>query len=176
MWLYYYYNVLKELVAIFDESNEAIDHTNEWPTRASYLIYTIFSNLVGWVELIDDLSSDSSHRTVESLLPRHENDKIPKSAGLVLGLCLKVLLPAQTINQSFRSYIYEIVMRSIRDLGTEGDHGRMRTVMIKSIVGCGPLGPDKAYGAVLVDFWHRTDDILKAELEDYEAALLEAYG
>jgi len=176
MWLYYYPHFLEKILLIYDASGHDIDKTAEWPTRASYLIYVLFDTLVSWIKLIRDLPEGSPHLSVLHLHPRHENDNIPKSAALALGLCLDKLLRSRSIDEHFCRYIHDIVMHTVRWLEPKGNQGRFRTVMINAIVGRGGLGTDQAYGRKLKDLLEEIDPLMRADLGDYQAALTKAYG
>lgn len=175
MWLYHFTRILRKLVAIYDISADEIDTTDEWPTRTSYLIYALFSMLLDWIEIVNCLPEESPHLVVNNVNMQHQNDNIPKSAALTLGVCCEVLFRAQNVDESFRRYIHNMIMRTIRDLDRNGNKGCFRTVTINAIVQRGPLGADPAYGDVLSELWRYTDPVVKMELDDYEAALSAAY-
>jgi len=176
MWLYYYRYFLQSLVALYDASGPEIDKTDEWPTRTSYLIYALFDGLVDWIEIVKNLPEDSPHRIVDNVLPQHANDNIPKSAALALGSCLDTLLRAPNVDERFRRYIHDIVLRAIREFARDGSQGRFRTIMINAVVQRGPLGANQDYGQALKALWEQADPVMRADLGDYQAALIQAYG
>ena len=176
MWLYYYPPILEQLTKLYDISGSNVDLHQEWPTRASYLIYVQFDHLLKWIKIIGELPEDSLHRLIEGEEPTHQNDNIPKSAALALGSCLWHLISEPKIPESFQKYIHDMVLGRIKNLLTEGDEGALRRVVIRSIIRGGQLRPDLNYGKKLKRLWARSDFILRDGLEDYKDALETAYG
>lgn len=176
MWLYYYPNILECIIKIYDASGEDVDEHDEWPTRASYLIYVLFQGLLDWIGIIRCVPEDSPHRTMRNDSPTHENDNIPKSAAIALGSCLGRLLRPNKVGPRFRRYIYDMVLEKIRDFPQEGPEGQLRRVMVTSIVQRGPLGIDEIHGQELKRLWQKTDPAVCLDLPDYETLLVQTYG
>jgi len=175
MWLYYYPHFLRRIVAIYDDSGDDIDRTDEWPTRASYLMYVLFDTLLEWVKIARKLPGNSSQLQIGNDRPEHQNNNIPKSAAIALGSCFGILLQADNVGKEFRLYILDLVLRRIRDFETKGVEGRLRKILINSIIERGPLGPEAGYGERLSALWEEIDHILRIDLKDFQTALRTAY-
>jgi hypothetical protein len=175
MWLYYYPHFMESLVSIYDSADPDLDESAEFPTRASYLIYEIVQNLLGWISVVTSLPDSSPHKTMKQADTNHENDNIPKSAALALGTCLSHLLTAENVQARVRSSVHDNVMSKLRDLQGPGS-ADIRTVLISSIIRRGPLGPSLAYGRRLKAYFENTDHVVRFELPDYAAALHDEYG
>ena len=176
MWLYYFPIVLERLLAICDESGPAIDSSDEWPTRSLYLIYVVFSTVIRWTHLIKFLPPSCSHRSFNEGNVRHENDNIIKSAAIALGSCCDRIVTTDKVSEKFLDYIHDIVLSGIRDLAHTGDEGRLRKLLILSVIRRGPLGQDAQYGANLQRLWRNADMVFRLELDDYRDALFATYG
>lgn len=175
MWLYYYPTILQRLVNLYDASGDDIDPNDEWPTRASYLIYIQFSHLLDWIDLIKALPEDSVHRKIEDDKPIHQNNNIPKSAAIALGSCLRRLILEPKIPERYQKYIHDMVLRHIRDLPKSGDEGVLRKVVIKSIIEGGMFHRDNDYVLKLKRLWKRSDIVMQLDLKDYKEALEAAH-
>lgn len=176
MWLYYFPPMLEELVKNYDATGSDVDLSNEWPTRESYLIYTMFSALTDWIDIVDgELPAESPHLTFKNMMAAHENGNIPKSAALALGDCLRILVTSENIGEKFQIYIYDIVVRQIRRFQRHGVQGQMRQILINAVIGRGALGIELQYGARLKNLLRGIDHVLRNELDDYRAALNKAY-
>jgi hypothetical protein len=175
MWLYYFPHFIRQIVALYDDSDPDIDPNAEWPTRASYLIYEMFYALAKWITAVKDLAPDSPHRVLENDEVAHDNGNIPKSATLALGMCFKILLVAPNVGQAFKQYVHDIVMRRMLRLSKGGIEGRFRALLIKTIVRGGLSEPTQDYGEKLTRLFNAVDSSIRWDLEDYRAALTQAY-
>jgi hypothetical protein len=176
MWLYYYPHFLRELIDIYDDTGDEIDRTAEWPTRGAYLIYSIVSNLIDWIEIGEDLPPNSTHLVIESVLPNHENGNIPKSAVLALGRCVGLFVVAENAGYRFRAYLFSMVVRLIGRCAVDGDRSDLRRALINSIVNRGSLGREIVYGEKLKLLFDGVDYILKSDVPDFFEAITAAYG
>lgn len=177
MWLYYFPHFLEGLLKIYDASDESIDPTVEWPTRASYLIYELFSVMTGWIEAVEDIPNNSPHLTPDHDNLAHENGNIPKSAILALASCLESLLTADSVDERFKKSIHGVVMGALRRLSHAGVAGRHRAILIKAIVqGGGQLHTAVAgYGDTLKRLWCETDHVVRGDIRGYDTKLWQAY-
>lgn len=174
MWLYYYPHFSEALVSIYDQSGSDIDEFAEYPTRAAYLLDEMINNLLGWISTVENLPDSSPHKKVASTFATHENNNIPKSAALALGMCLPHIILSGKISERVKSSIHGNVMRKMRDLTGQSSQD-IRAVLIRSIINRGPLSADAAYGQRLLNLFSKTDPIVQLELKDYEAALHAEY-
>ena len=72
------------------------------------------------------LPNNSPHRTEEIIGRGLPNDNIPYSAANALSDGLKHISASNSLSDRFKNSIYEIVLRSIRDLRKDGDEGALR--------------------------------------------------
>jgi hypothetical protein len=181
MWLYYFPHFIEGLLKIYDSSGDNIDLSDEWPTRAAYLIHELFSALTGWIENIKDIPKDSPHLALDNHDLTHQNGNIPKSAILALGTCLESLLTAESVDERFKKSIHGMVMRTLRELsrGTIGEQhraGRCRVILIKAIIqGGGDLHtPPDGYSDTLKRLWQETDHVVRDDIRGYARRLFPA--
>ncbi len=174
MWLYYMPIIVDRLVALYDTSNPAVDRSSEFPTRSARLIYEIFDSLGSWVRLVGDLPDGSPHREVPQP-GRSDNGKIPASAAAALGRCMRTIALSDELGEKFATYMFEVVLRDIKGLASEGVQGQMRTYLIASILqpNHGPAEP--AYGDRLAELWMDVDPMLRYDVEDFEEAFRKAH-
>jgi hypothetical protein len=165
MGLYYFPHFIRQIVALYDACGPDIDPNVEWPTRASHLIYQMFYVLTKWITAVMYLPRDSPHLILENDEVVHENGNIPKSATLALGMCLETLLVAPSVGQAFKQYSHEdIVMERMRDLSKTGVEGRLRALLIKTIVQGGLSKPTQDYGQELKRLFGATDHVARARV------------
>lgn len=133
-------HLLRALLAGYRTGEPGVDANDEWPIRRDYLIYTMFSALTDWAELSQHLPSDAPHRRLDDESIAHQNDSVPKSAMLVIGMCLRDLLDADAMPERQKDYIFEIVLRSVADYpATPDDLARFRRAYAQCIVQAGGL-------------------------------------
>ncbi len=177
MWLYYSGHICRALVGIYDSSRSSqIDQFAEWPTRCSYLLYELFSDLTDWIRGAEDLKPGEHHLDVESDEVTHDNGNIPKSAALCLGDCMRTLFLAANVPWKFKKYISDMVFRRISEMRESGPVAIIRRSAIKSIAAGGVLGPDGGYGAALQRALESVDHFVREDLADLGAELKRVYG
>jgi hypothetical protein len=66
-------------------------------------------------------------------------------------------------------------MRAMRNLSAGTTEGRHRAILIKTIIQAGINDSAEDYGEVLKRLWQATDHVVRADLDDYRAALFKAY-
>ena len=183
MWLYYLPRFVARLEELYDTSNPAVDKSAEFPTRSARLIYETVVTLCGWVRLMPTLPDDSPHRqsVVMSEGPSREwcpwvtdNENIPGSAAMALGSCMVTIVMSEQINDKFKGYMLEVILRTIKELGRDGEEGHLRSFLIRSIVHGGQSQPDPHYRKCLADLGPMVDHVIRAEVDDYESALTAA--
>ena len=150
MWLYYFRNIVEGLVEIYDTSHPSVDTSLEFPTRSARLIYEALYALRQWVLLVSKLPEDSPHRQSDALSENqgwrwspsfHDNGNIPVSASTALGPCMATIIMSDRIDERFAISLHEGILQTMIDLGRDGKEGRLRSLLIQSIVyGGQPLG------------------------------------
>jgi len=170
MWLPYFPHFVERLERLYQSDGPEIDRGAEFPTRAARLLYEAFRIMTGWIEDFTQLPEESPHR----IFPQrrdHPNANIPLTASIALANSLRTVIMSNSIDGQVVQSLYESVLSTIRGLGTEGAEGRLRAWVIEDVIkgGWRDLGP--AYRHRLRDGFLRSDYMLQAELEDYQAAL-----
>ena len=184
MWLFYFPQFVERLEELYDASDPAVDVTDEFPTRSARLIYEAISSLCGWVNLASDLPEDSPHRQSVAMSEEQsrewnswfrDNGNIPVSAAIALGSCMGTIGMSRRLDDKFAGYMYEVVVRAIKDLGCDGEVGRLRSFLIKSIVHGGHDQPNNDYGQRLATLKPKVDQVIWEYVDDYRDALKQAY-
>lgn len=171
MWLYYAPHLLEPLLDIYDESAPGVDPYDEHPTRASYLIYVLFDAVTDWIGAVSDLPDGSPHLNLASEQPTNENGNIPKSAILVLGDCLRMILLSDRVSDRFKRYIFEdVVLPTVRDLPVDGERSGFRRAAIASLISGGSLKKSDHH-AKMREYYEAVDHLLREKLDDFGAAL-----
>ena len=187
MWLYYFTHIVGGLVKIYDTSSPEVDESYEFPIKSARLIYEAITAVRGWILLIDKLPHDSPHRNSAVLqrqgdqqvhpIQRNDNANIPVSAANVLGICMRKIFLSPNIGQPFKSYIYEIILKTLVKLENEN----CRLLLIHCIVD-GGLGYDiqesmkHEYGRILKDLRTEIDLLLWEKVPDLAQRIEQAYG
>ncbi len=86
-------------------------------------------------------------------------------------MCFEKLVLAPRVGQRFKQYIHDMVMERMRDLSKTEVEGRLRALLIKTIVQGGLSGPTQDYGEELKRLFGATDHVARTDLDDYRAAL-----
>ena len=170
MWLFYFPNFAERLARLYDSSDESVDRTAEFPTRAARLLYEIVDRLHKWVACFTELPADSPHRIFPERRDR-AGKNIPLSASKALGSTLYTVLMAEQLDEQFAQTLHDITVRMIRNLPAEGDCAALRPWVINDIVSGGGARPNPAYRERLRVLFADTDYVLRFEVEDYAAAI-----
>lgn len=111
MWLYYFPPIVEGICANVTVDERTCDPRSEWPNRYCYLLYTMFSAMTKWVEVIRELPIDQPNIRLCSVDATHENENIPKSSILAIGSSLKSVLVEDKLPEQFRFYLLDMVLR-----------------------------------------------------------------
>ncbi|HET6184615.1 MAG TPA: hypothetical protein VFA03_13615 [Acetobacteraceae bacterium] len=177
MWLYCLPLILKKLEENYDTSTPLVDTTAEFPTRGARLIYEIVDALGDFVKLAPDLPEGSPHRGVPDRF-EHANGNIPVSAAIALGQCVRTIATSGRLGDRFAILMHECVLRDITDLPQQGENGRLRGLLIQSLVqGGDTMGRacDQGYGQGLATLLQSADHVLRYHARDYIAGIDAAY-
>ncbi len=187
MCLYHFTHVVGGLAKIYNTSSPEVNESDEFPIKSARLIYEAITVVRGWILLIDKLPHDSPHRNSAVLqrqgdqqvhpIQRSDNANIPISAANVLGICMRKIFLSPNIGQQFKSYIYEIILKTLVKLRDDN----CRLLLIHCIVD-GGLGDDiqgdmkNEYGRILKELRTETDLLLWEKVPDLKQRIKQAYG
>lgn len=170
MWLFYLPIFVTELEAIYDTSGRNIDTTNEFPTRSSRLIYEAFDVMGNWVRNIKHLAPSSPHAAISDM-GEFSSGAIPADAAVALGNAMVTVALSDRIDGTFASYLHDCILHDLAVLSHEGLEGRMRSLLIRSIVAGGNRHPEARYRQRLKTFLAMSDHVLRGSTKDYATAL-----
>jgi hypothetical protein len=170
MWLFYFPHFAERLARLYDSSNETVDRTAEFPTRAARLLYEIVDRLNRWVASFTELPAGSPHREFPDCKD-HTGKNIPLSASRALGSTLFRILLAEQIDVQFMQTVHDTTVRMIRNLPLEGASAALRPWVIKDIVDGGDAHLNSAYRQRLRALFENTDYVLRFEVKDYAVAI-----
>lgn len=173
MWLYYLPTVVEKLEASY-LSYGGDEPYSEYPTRAGRLLYAAFEALAAAVSVATEVDAGSRHRAPENDRLIHENGNIPKSAALALGICLRIVLLSDRIEDDVQSNLLEETLSPLRDGRMRVGHDRLRKVLIDSIIKGGIVGGGQPYLLRLWEFYAGIDKPWHNDLDDFRAALKRA--
>ena len=184
MWLYYFPFFVDRLEKLYDTSDPMVNTSDEFPTRSARLIYEAVRSLCSWVLLVQELPADSPHRQSEifSHYKRRgwecwtgDNGNIPVSAAIALGTCMMTIAMSKRLDDKFAGYIYEVVMRTVKDLRRDSDMGHFRSFLIQSIVNGGQNQFNSNYGRRLAMLKDKVDHVIWDHIDDYQVVLEQTY-
>lgn len=184
MWLYYLPYFVDRLEELYDTSAPTVNTLDEFPTRSARLIYEAVRSLCSWVRLVQELPDDSPHRQSEifSHCERrgwecwtNDNGNIPVSAAIALGTCMMTIAMSKRLDDKFAGYIYEVVMRTVKDLRRDSDVGHFRSFLIQSIVNGGQNQFNSNYGRHLAMLKDKVDHVIWDSIDDYQAVFEQTY-
>ncbi len=99
MWLYYYSYFVDKICKNY-RIDEYSRQEAEFPNTYSYLLYEITSNLINWIELIEDDTAEVQQE-LEHVDCSHENGNILKSSIICLMQCSHHILDTDAIPSQF---------------------------------------------------------------------------
>ncbi|MES2442963.1 MAG: hypothetical protein V4574_09040 [Pseudomonadota bacterium] len=170
MWLYYMKDVVERLEALYDDQVRE-EVFGEFPTRAARLIYAAFDALSDWVRIAIEVDEESPHRAPANDRVDHENDNIPKSAALALGICMRTVVLSDNIGDRVKRTLFNVALSPLREARMRAGHERLRKVLVDSIVQGGIVGGGPVYLERLQMLYDRIDRPWHDDLDDFRAAL-----
>jgi len=170
MWLFYLPLFVAELEGIYDTSGQNIDTTDEFPTRNARLMYEVFDVIGNWVRNIRHLAPSSVHAAISDM-GESSSGAIPADAAVALGNAMVTVALSDRIGDTFASYLHDCILHDLAALSHEGLEGRMRSLLIRTIVAGGNCHPNARYGQRLKTFLAMTDHVLRGSVNDYVAAV-----
>lgn len=170
MWLFYLPLFVTELERIYDTSGQNIDTTDEFPTRSARLIYEAFDVMGNWVRNIEHLAAPSPHAAISDM-GEFSSGAIPADAAVALGNAMVTVALSDRIDDTFASYLHDCILHDVAALPHDGLEGRMRSILIRTIVAGGNRHPGARYGQRLKTFLAMADHVLVGSVKDYAAGL-----
>lgn len=174
MWLFYLPLFVDELEATYDASGPNIDAMVEFPTRNARLIYEAFDVMGNWVRNIRHLDSASPHAALSNT-GEFSSGAIPADAAVALANAMVTVALSSRIGDTFAGYLHDCILHDIASLAREGLEGRMRAVLIRTIVAGGNRYPEARYRQRLKTFLAMADHVLRESVKDYVAVLEAAF-
>lgn len=170
MWLYYLEYFVRNLTQLYDESGDNVDRDAEHPIRNAYFIWTILRTLTSLIEATRDLPDDSSHLNISKPDGSHQNENIPKSAVICISGCLRTILKAPTIGETFKEYCAEIVLGCLQKTKGIEKSPNLYPAFKDSILK--PYGmDDREYHNQLCIVFAGIDHVISFELDDVRESL-----
>lgn len=167
MWLYYVPLFVEKIERNVQPSKD-VDITNEWPTPYHYFLYDCFTLLWSWIGIAKEIRDGRPHSSPESVDTEHENENIPKSAGIALGQAWFTVAESTRIHDRFKKYLLEATLSRLNRLRGADRIDQFRTVAIRSLM----IGGWRT-GRTLEDHQHRmrallgsVDHVLRGDIED----------
>jgi hypothetical protein len=170
MWLFYLPLFVTELEQIYNTSAQNVDTMAEFPTRNARLMYEVFDVMGNWVRNIRHLDPTSPQAAISDM-GEFSSGVIPADAAVALGNAMVTVALSDRIGDTFASYLHDCVMSDISSLSRDGLEGRMRAILIRTIVEGGNRYPPARYGERLKTFVAMADHVLRGSVKDYTDAL-----
>lgn len=167
MWLYYFRDFTRELVDVYDTTDPAVDTNAEHPVNASYLIWQVLSTISDWTTLRRKVSHSRNHEFVINPDSTNENSNIPKSAAICLADCLETIITSNQVDQTFKVYCTEIVMRVL----SQCEEGFFRRAFVCCLLGENGYGDKAQYLRELSYLVANIDHVIRFRIEDLTEAL-----
>ena len=174
MWLYYMPLIVKKIIRNLKPSSLG-DLNSEWPTRYHVSLYEIVSSLLNWIRSAKEVPTDQENIVLNNENLSHENGNIPKSSVLALVQVLRYILLSSTVTLSFKVYILEIVLMTLKDLRNNKNLSGHARVLEKAIINGGFGYPDNPmYLTELKAAYDQVDIKLRFEDQEFANALNKA--
>ena len=106
MWLFYFPLLTEKIVRNYSPRDPLFEAGVEWETRYNFLLYLLFSAMIGWIDAVCMLGPKGlPNCTLRSVSTEHQNENIPKSAIIALGSSLWHVVMSEQLSPNFRYYI-----------------------------------------------------------------------
>jgi hypothetical protein len=166
MWLYYLPGLADRILRNMDPVPQ-VDLTLEWPTPYHFFLYEAVSMLRHWVEIVEAAPKEQENAVLSAVDVRHDNANIPKSAALALGSIIGKVLEDSRLNWRFKEYLFEIGLRSARDLLEKGIRPEYGRLLLLSLARSGVRSKNERTYLELADrAFEGADHVLRFRLED----------
>ncbi len=132
MWLYYFPSFIKYIIEYLSPSQD-VDDSDEFPTKSHYIIYEIVQTALGWIEEYENVQ-DKVCLKLDNEELRHDNGSILKSAILALGNIVYTLVASPKINDKFKIYLVEIIVRALNENCHKEGYEPINRLLAKSIL------------------------------------------
>lgn len=172
MWLYYTPTFVERIEAFYEDQTGE-DANPEYPTRAAHLLYAAIDALTDWVEVATQVDRVSVHWEPQSTAVRHQNDNIPKSAALALGICMRTIILSDRIPDRTKRFLLEVALGPARKAELRAHHPRLRGALLASLLEGGVAGGGSVYRQrlraqfeIIYEPWHDELDDFRAMLYD----------
>lgn len=116
MWLYYYVHLTKKIVDNYQPHPRVDFEVLGWPTKYSFLVNEMLSNLSKWIIAVDDLPESQENITLDSIDCGYENSNIPKSSILALVMCSRYCLINSPFSTRTRQKYANIIFNTYFEL------------------------------------------------------------
>src|SRR5690606_9553156 len=103
----------------------------------------------------------SSPHAAISDMGEFSSGAIPADAAVALGNAMVTVALSDRIDDTFASYLHDCILHDIAALSHDGLEGRMRSILIRTIVAGGNRHPDIRYGQRLKTFLAKADHVLR---------------
>ncbi|WP_417829713.1 hypothetical protein [Thalassospira sp.] len=169
MWLFYVRDLVKSLCETYDTTDPRVSADDEFPTRGARLIYEAICLLRRWMLIIVELPPHSPHRAL-SKNKFQTNNLIPVSAATALASCVRAVVTSDNINDNFKVYIHECVMRDLLELKVEDapEVQYLRNFIIEKLIDGDEFGREENFANQLCILFKQADHVLRDDLGDYK--------
>ena len=117
MWLYYSTHMVEKIVGNYQPADDPLIQDGvEFPIYYSRLLYDIFGALRDWILGIEYVPANQENIKLVSTRPDHQNDNIPKSSVLALGICVRTVLLANNLDERLKETLLSVVFRTYFEL------------------------------------------------------------
>ena len=127
----------------------------------------MLSTISDWTTLRRKVSHSQNHEFVINPDSTNENSNIPKSAAICLADCLETIITSNQVDQTFKVYCTEIVMRVL----SQCEEGFFRRAFVCCLLGENGYGDKAQYLRELSYLVANIDYVIRFRIEDLTEAL-----
>ena len=187
MWLFYLQYFVEYLEKVYDTSDPKVNLDDEFPTKGARLIYDAMGTLCHWLNSAKELPEGSPHRQFSQYdsvstgecqqwgYDPEINGNIPLCAAVAVGSCMATVVMSNRIEDKFKTYLYQVVLNTVKEISKNGEDGHLRKFLIYAILNGGTVKIGAHYGSRLIRLFSKIDYALQSDVDDYENALNAAH-
>lgn len=170
MWLFYFTHFADRIARVYDSAGPGVDRNDEFPTRGARLLYELVSYMTKWIRVLPELPDNSPHKAIPAN-PDQTGMNIPFSAASALGRTFAAICRAGRVDEEVIETLHSVIARTIRELPRHGPYAGLRQHLIAQMVQGGGGRRPRDYLNRLAVLLMNTDHVIRADVDDYQAAI-----
>lgn len=167
LWLYYFTHFTDKIVAQLRPVKKE-DSEHEFPTPFHYLLYTIVSINMDWIDEAQYVKDKSALKLNGDSL-NDNNGYIPFNAALAIGQIISKLISSDKLDDRFKTYMLEVILGRMVRFHFVADMKHLSRVLAKAVIYRNDIWKtDMHYRQELNRLYQEIDYVLQSETDQFK--------